>query len=84
MFARYPYLMMMNEKMISLVLVNALYRYFGICGKTYQHPIDRPQTENLKKVPEEDIKTFAMHERARLAHIRNHPSKGRGTSQKAH
>ncbi len=83
MHPRYPYLMMMNERMISLLLVNVLYRYFGFCGKTYQRPADRPQAEGLKKIPENDIKAFALNERSLSAHIRNHPSKGRPPSQKA-
>ncbi len=83
MHARYPYLMIMNEKMISLLLVNALSRYFDFCGKTYQRPDDRPQAEDLKKIIESDIKAFAVDERDLSAHIRNHPFRGRHTSQKA-
>ena len=68
MFCRYPYLMMMNERMISLMLVNTLYRYFGISGKTYQRPAGRQQTEKPKKRPESNVKAFALHESTLSAH----------------
>ena len=83
MHARYPFFMMMNERMISLLLVNALYRYLGFCGKTYQRPVDRPQTEYFKDNLKRDIKAFPLHESAFSAHIRNHLSRGRRTRQKA-
>ncbi len=68
MFGHYPYLMMMNERMISLLFVTVLYRYLGFCGKTYQRPADRAHTVGLKKRPERDTKVFTLHESALSVH----------------